>query len=259
MNINFTKKTTGALRLILSAVLAAITLLMVIPVCAHAPKGAGEPPQAAIEPIQIYDKKGDLLNISIDDVAAIHGDKCICVVGAFRVTQAAINVLYGKDEAPKQGNLTVVYHHPGIGHKQVFEHILTPEYVVYEKTGNPQYMTMDHWVYKFTRTDTGDVFETQIKEGMISKDFFALRYEVDGFEKGWHEDKPTDQEESGFAVAYTETLANLLTLPVWELYTGVEQPEESEEPAPVAAIIFCGALIILIVLGFIYSARVKRS
>jgi len=50
-------------------------------------------------------------------------------------------------------------------------------------------------------------------------------------------------------------LNNLLTLPLWELYTGVEEPEE---PAPVGAIIFSGALVILIAVGFIYSARGKK-
>ncbi len=236
-------------------VLAFVTMFPAVPIAAHAPEGAGEVQEADIAPIQIYNGEGTLLEISLDDAIAVHGDLCPCVAGAYRVVQAAINVLYGEDELPSQGNLTVLYHHPGTGHKQVLAYILTPDCVVYEKTGNPQHMTADHWVYEFTRLDTGEIFETQIKEGVIADDFFDLRYTVDGFDKGWHENQPSGEERSGYAEAYTETLNNLLTLPGWELYNGIEEPEE---PAPVAAIVFSGALIVLIALGFISSARKKR-
>lgn len=255
MRVSFHKKLTGYLCIALLLAVVAITVLAAAPVSAHAPEGAGEAPEVEIEPVQIYDKEGNLLEISIDDVAAIHGDLCVCVAGGYRVTQAAIAVLYNEDEIPTQGNLTLLYHHPGTGHKQGFELILTPECVTYEKVGNPQHMTMDHWVYKFTRTDTGEVFETQINEGIIAEGFFELRYEVNGFEKGWHENPPTEEEKAGYAAAYTETFNNLMTLPVWELYTGVEEPEEA---APVGAIIFSGALVVLITFGFIYSARGKK-
>ncbi len=241
----------------ITLILVLISLAVFInpsPVSAHAPEGAGEAPDVEIETIQIYDKDGNLLEISIDDVAEKHGDLCACVAGGYRVTQAAISVLYDEGELPIQGNITLAYHHPGQGHKQAFELILTPECVTYEKMGNPQHMTMDHWVYTFTRLDTGQVFETQINEGIIAADFFDLRYEINGFEKGWHQNPPTDEEKAGYAAAYTETLNNLLTLPLWELYSGVEEPEE---PAPVGAIIFSGALIVAVVIGFVYSGKGK--
>lgn len=255
MKVNIYRKATGALGVTLVLAIAAALLCLPLPAAAHAPEGAGEPVEAEIEPIEIYDSAGELLEISIDDVAEIHGDLCMCVAGGFRVTQAAIAVLYEDGEIPVQGDLTLVYHHPGQGHKLVFETVLTPECVSYEKLGNPQQMTLDHWVYTFTRLDTGQVFETQIVEGVIAPDFFELRYAVNGFEKGWHEDEPTEEERAIFAAAYTESLDNLLSLPLWELYSGVEEPEE---PAPVGAIIFSGALLVLIVIGFSYSARGKR-
>jgi hypothetical protein len=256
MKVHINKKLIDGLRGALMLAIAAALLLTALPVYAHAPQGAGEVAEVEIEPIQIYDREGNLLEISIDDVAEVHGDLCACVAGGYRVTQVAIAVLYGEDELPTQGNLILLYHHPGTGHKQGFELILTPECVTYEKVGNPQHMTMDHWVYEFTRVDTGEVFETQINEGIIAEDFFELRYEVSGFEKGWHNDEPTEEEKTGYAAAYTETLNNLLTLPVWELYAGVPEPEE---PAPVGAIIFSGALVVLVAIGFIYSARGKRN
>lgn len=254
MKIN-SRKATGVLRTALLLAVVAI-LLLAAPAAAHAPEGAEEVAEVELVPIQIYDEEGNLLEISIDDAAEIHGELCICVAGSFRVIQAAIAVLYGEDEVPGQGDLTLVYHHPGIGQQQVFEYILTPECATYEKTGNPQQMTLDHWVYTFTRLDTGEVFETQVNEGVIAADFFDLRYKVSGFKKGWHENEPTEAEQAGFAAAYTETLNNLLTLQVWELYSGVAEPEE---PAPVGAIIFSGALVVLITVGFVYSARGKKS
>jgi hypothetical protein len=244
------------LRLALALAIAAGLLLAAVPVAAHAPEGAGEVADAELEPIEIYDQDGNLLEISIDDVAEIHGELCMCAASGFRVTQAAISVLYGKDETPVQGDLTVVYCHPGIGQKQVFEHILTLECTSYEKTGNPRQMTLDHWVYTFTRLDTGEAFETQIAEGVIAPDFFDFRYSVSGFKKGWHENEPSDEEKTRFAAAYTDSLNNLLTLPLWELYSNIEEPEE---PAPVGAIIFSGALVVLIVTGFVYSARGRRK
>lgn len=256
IKVHMNNKLIGGIRGTLLLAIGAALLLTALPVYAHAPQGAGEVAEVEIEPVQIYDREGNLLEISIDDVAAIHGDLCACVAGGYWVTHAAIAMLYGEDELPTQGELTILYHHPGKGHKQGFELILTPECVTYEKTGKSQHMTMDHWVYKFTRTDTGEVFETQVNEGIIAEGFFELRYEVKGFEKGWHENPPTEEKKAGYAAAYTETFNNLMTLPVWELYAGVPEPEE---PAPVGAIIFSGALVVLIAFGFIYSARGKRN
>jgi hypothetical protein len=254
MEVKSYKNIVGGIALGLMLV-ASLFALSISPAFAHAPEGAGEIAEVEIGPIQMYDRDGNLLEVSLDEIAEIHGELCMCVAGGYRVTQAAIAILYGEDELPTQGNLVLVYHHPGQGHKQGFEHILTPECVTYEKTGNPQHMTMDHWVYTFTRLDIGEVFETQINEGIIAQDFFDLRYQVSGFKKGWHENKPTEEEQARFAAAYTESLNSLLTLPVWELYSGVEEPEE---PPPVGAIVFSSALIVAVLVGFVYSAQGKR-
>lgn len=254
----FNGKRVNMMSFIMVLVLALATAIMTVavPVYAHAPEGAGEMAEVELEPVRIYDRNGNLQEISIDDVAAVHGDLCMCVAGGFRASQAAIFVLYGEEELPTQGDLVLVYHHPGTGHKQAFELILTPECVTYEKIGSPQNMTSEHWVYTFKRLDTGEVFETQVKEGIISQDFFDYRYAVTGFEKGWHENEPTEEEKAGFAAGYTESLNNLLALPAWEIYSGVP---EQEEPAPVGAIIFSGILVVLVVIGFVYSGKGKRS
>jgi hypothetical protein len=256
MKLDIYRKAAGGLRAALLVTIAAMSLFTAVPVYAHAPQGAGEAPEVELEPIQIYDQEGNLLEISIDDLAEIEGNLCVCIATSSRVIQTAIDNLYEDDEIPTRGDFTAIYRHPGKGHKNAFNHIFTEEYATYEKTGNPQHMTMENWVYTFTRHDTGDVFETQVLEGVIADRFFDLRYKVNGFKNGWHENPPTEEEKVAFVAAWTETRDNFLTLPAWELYSGVEEPEE---PAPVGAIIFSGALVVLVVIGFIYSARGKRN
>lgn len=255
MKIDTFRKAAVGLRSVLLAALVAVLLFAAIPVCAHAPQGAGEAPEVGLEPIEIFDLEGNLLEISIDDLAEIEGNLCICISTSFRVIQAAVANLYEDGEIPTRGDFTAVYRHPGKGHKNAFNCVFTEEYATYEKTGNPQKMTMDNWVYTFTRHDTGEVFETQVLDGVIADGFFELRYKVNGFKNGWHENEPAEEEKAAFKAAWTETRDNFLTMPSWELYSGVEEPEE---PAPVGAIIFSGALVVFVIIGFIYSARGKR-
>ena len=252
--INY-KRILGGIGLLVVLLVFVIMPLAATPVQAHAPQGSSETPEVELEDILVYDKDGALLQISIDDLAEIEGNKCICVACSFRVIQTAIAELYD-EEIPAQGDIKAVYRHPGKGHKVSFEYILTPECAIYEKTGDPKHMTMDHWVYTFTRMDTGEVFETQVKEGVIAEGFFGMRHKVKGFKNGWHQDKPTDEEKAEFAAKWSETRDNFLTMPAWELFEGVEEPEES---FPAKAIVFTGGLIVLVIVGFIYSARGRRG
>ena len=256
MNVRICSKRHSGFRATLLLALAALLLFMPVPAYAHAPQGAGETPEVTLEPIQIYDGEGTLLSISIDDLAAIEGNLCICIATSFRVISTAIDNLYEDGEIPVRGELSAVYRHPGAGHKNAFNYVFTEAYATYEKTGNPQKLALENWSYTFTRRDTGDVFETQVLEGVIADGFCDLRYKVNGFKKGWHENRPDEEEQAAFVAAWTETRDNFLTLPAWELYSSVEEPEE---PAPVGAIVFSGALILLIAIGFVYSARGKRN
>lgn len=185
---------------------------------AIAANSAGEP-----EKIQIYDAQGELLSLSAEEVAKeAHGDDCLCAAVAARVTQVAITELFG-DEIPTQGMLKVTYHHPGQGQRECFEHILTPERVDYVPSGDPKNLSLeDHFVYKFVRTDTGDVFEMRVKEGVIPEDFFDLRYKVKGFSKGWHEDQPNDDEKEAFMQKKAEATNNILTMEASQIFNGAD-------------------------------------
>jgi hypothetical protein len=186
-------------------------------------------PGSAIKPvavpeqfIRMYDKQGKLQNLLAEEVAVeAHGHLCVCGATAFRVTQVAISQLWG-EEIPAKGVLELTYHHPGKGHKEVFEYLLGPENVTYVKAGDPKHLTLeDHFVYIFVRTDTGATWETTMKEGVIPEGFFDLRYEVKGFLKGWHQDKPTKLEKSAFKQRFDGAVNNILSMEASEIFEGV--------------------------------------
>jgi len=106
--------------------LASPVIVPISPAYAHAPQGASEAPEVELAPIQIYNQEGHLLEISIDELAELEGNLCVCIANSFRVIQTAIDELYGEDEIPTQGEFTAIYRHPGKGHKTAFTHIFTP-------------------------------------------------------------------------------------------------------------------------------------
>ena len=175
---------------------------------------AGEP-----EKIQIYDTQGRLISLSLEEAAKeAHGDDCLCAVVAARVTQVAIRELFG-EEIPTQGMLKVVYHHPGHGMRDCFEHILTAESVDYIPSGDPKNLNLeDHFRYTFLRADIGAVFDTGVTKGIIPEDFFDLRYKVKGFSKGWHEDQPSEDEKVAFIQAKAEATNNILTMEASQIF-----------------------------------------
>jgi len=175
------------------------------------------------EKIQIYDAQGELMCLSAEEVAKeAHDDLCLCAAVAARVTQVAISELFG-DEIPTQGMLKVTYHHPGEGQRECFEHILTPECVDYVPSGDLKNLNLvDNFRYTFLRTDTGAVFETRVKEGVIPEEFFDLRYKVEGFSKGWHEGRPTEEEEEAFMQTKAEARNNILTMEASQIFEGLD-------------------------------------
>ena len=192
-------------------------------------------PGSAIKPIAVpeqyirmYDEQGKLLVLSAEKVTIeAHGHLCVCGATAFRVTQTAISGLWG-EEIPAKGELEITYHHPGKGHKEVFEYLLGPDCVTYVKAGDPKHLTLDeHFVYTFVRKDTGATWETQMKEGVIPADFFVLRYEVKGFLKGWHEEKPTEAEKKAFKQKFNQAINNILSKEAPEIFEGVQGVDET--------------------------------
>ncbi|MEA3297943.1 MAG: hypothetical protein U9Q31_00310 [Chloroflexota bacterium] len=194
-------------------------------------------PESAIKPvvmpeqfIRMYDKQGKLQNLLAEEVAVeAHGHLCVCGATTFRVTQVAIAQLWDQ-EIPIKGELTVTYHHPGKGHKEVFEYLLGAENVTYVKAGDPKHLTLeDNYVYTFIRKDTGATWETTMKECVIPAGFFDLRYQVKGFLNGWHKEKPTKLLKVAFKQKFDEAVYNILSMEASEIFEGVGVGEIAAE------------------------------
>jgi hypothetical protein len=239
-----------------ASLLLAMAVALLVPgvAMAHAPAGVEEPAPTEIEPILIKDSGGTEEEVTLDTVKDLHGHLCICGAAAFRAASVALAQLYDEDEIPARGDVDVKYYHPGKAHKQVMEHLFGAEHVAIEKL-HPQKLNRENFVYEFTRLSTGESYVVRLAEGVMPQEFTDLRYAVNGFENGWHQDEPTQEMKDAFADVYADVFATFLQAADWELYEGIEQPEE---PAPVGAIAFSAGLLVLMGVGFIYSAKTKR-
>jgi formylmethanofuran dehydrogenase subunit E len=109
-------------------------------------------------------------------------------------------------------------------------------------------MDLSNWNFVIIRKSTGDEFEVQVKEGVHPESFFELR------EKVKVEETATPEEIDEFRGKWEETRDKFLTSPDWELFEGVEEPEE---PFPVGGAIFFSILVIGLGLLLVLSLRGK--
>ena len=108
--------------------------------------------------------------------------------------------------------------------------------------------TLDNFKFNISRKSTGEYFEVTIKEGVFPDDFFELRKKV----KFSIPETPTDEDKSQFKSEWEDTRDKFLTQPDWELFEGVEEPEEDVDVIGGAMFfsILIAAFILLIVMIF---------
>jgi hypothetical protein len=111
-----------------------------------------------------------------------------------------------------------------------------------------QPLGMESWNLIIIRKSTGDEFEVQVREDAFPEGFNELRTKK-------MQGTATPDEEGLFMSQWAEVRDAFLTQPDWVLFEGIEEPEE---PAPVGAIVFSSALIVAVIVGFVYSARGRR-
>jgi hypothetical protein len=111
-----------------------------------------------------------------------------------------------------------------------------------------QPLGMESWNLIIIRKSTGDEFEVQVREDAFPKGFNELRTKK-------MQGTATPDEEDLFMSQWAEVRNAFLTQPDWVLSQGTE---EQDEPLPTAAIAFTSALIVAVIVGFIYSARGRR-
>lgn len=230
----------------------------VISVDAHMP-GAKAPPEFELELIVISDA-GTEVEITIEDVGNYHGGICVCGGCAFRATQLGILEIWG-DEIPARDDLRIISKLPTPGSRDCFWYVTGTgtgietkakgEYKIILLDGTEvtnmsnnnlkklsKDNTLDNYRFDVCRKSTDECFEVVLKEGVFPEDFFELRKKVKFDAKN-----ATDEEKALFKSEWEETRDKFLTSPDWELFEGVEEPEE-EEPDVVGGAIFFSILVV---------------
>ncbi len=160
--------------------------------------------------LQIYDE-GELLDITLDDIAEAHGHVCPCVAAAFKASQAAFEAW---DGIPERGNLEIVSAHPSDGHNETFEYILdsSEDVTVNLPEGTDIVnLTEDNYCYRFVEISTGDVVVVSVKDGFFPDGFFEMRERC-------KTKVATPDEKSAFKLAKKELKEKFLYLPTEEVF-----------------------------------------
>jgi hypothetical protein len=199
---------------------------------------------------------------------------CPCSSCAFRAASLGISRVWG-DEIPERSDIKIISARPSPGAIQCLQyitgtgpkvpnvtnkgelHLILPDGTQVIDLSPPSLnknmkkaMTIENWNFIIIRKSTGEQFEVQAVEDIFPEGFGELRAKVKV------EGTATPAETAEFRAMWEEVRDAFLTQPDWELFEGVEEPEE---PVPVGAIVFSGALVVFVVTGFIYSARGKRN
>ena len=247
-----------------------------IPVDAHMP-GAKAPPAFELSPIVIADD-GTEVEITIEHVAEYHASRvkkepqiCVCLACAFRATQLGISEVWG-EEIPARDDIKIISRLPTPGSRDCFRYvtgtgpgietktkgeykIILPDGTEITNMTNKNLKklskdnTLDNFRFDICRRSTGECFEVVLKEGVFPEDFFELRKKVRFDLKN-----ATEEERTLFKSEWEDTRDKFLTLPDWELFEGVEEPEE---PFPVGGAIFFSILVIGLGLLLVLSLRGK--
>lgn len=245
----------------------------VISVDAHMP-GAEAPPEFELEPI-VIDDGGTEVEITIEDVGNYHGQMCVCTCCAFRATQLGLSEIWGAEIAsgedvdastsattlfPTREDIRIISRLPTPGSRDCFQYvtgtgpgletntkgeykIILPDGTEVVNMSNKNLKkvsksnTPDNFRFDVCRISTGECFEVVVKEGVFPDDYFELRKKV----KFGIPENATDEEKALFKSEWEETRDKFLTSPDWELFEGVEEPEE---PFPVGGAIFFSILVI---------------
>jgi len=165
--------------------------------------------------IPIYNDS-QLLNISIEEVGAYHGDVCICLALGFRGTQLAIADLWDvyEGEMPHQGDFKVISASPTRGIRDAFEYIMNAtgdDYVLDLPEGTDIVnLTQDNFRATIIRKSTNESVTIQVKEGIFPDGFFELRKKV----KFGIPENATPEEKKAFKLLWKKTREKALYKPM---------------------------------------------
>jgi hypothetical protein len=201
---------------------------------------------------------------------------CPCSSCAFRAALLGIAELWG-DEIPERADIKFISRRPTPGATQCLQYITGTGPKVPDVTSKGELqmilpdgtevtdlsvknlkkhmadMDLSTWNFVTIRKSTGDEFEVQVKEGVHPEGFSELRKKVKV------EKTATPEEMDEFRVQWEAVRDAFLTQPDWELFEGIEEPEE-EEPDIVGGAIFFSILVIGLIslLALVYSRKKAR-
>ncbi|MCD4767625.1 MAG: hypothetical protein K8R34_14070 [Methanosarcinales archaeon] len=160
--------------------------------------------------LQIYDE-GELLDITLDDIAEAHGHICPCVASTFK---ASLTAFEAWDVIPARGDLEIICAHPSDGHIETFEYILdsSDDVTVNLPEGTDILnLTEDNYCYSFVEISTGDMVVVSVKDGFFPDGFFEMREKC-------KTKVATPDEKSAFKLAKKELKEKFLYLPAEEVF-----------------------------------------
>jgi hypothetical protein len=184
--------------------------------------------------LHIYND-GDILDISLDDVAEAHGHVCPCVAAAFKASQTAFFAWNGiparanleiirrfsagrtqgnPGMIPARGDLEIVSAHPSDGHNETFEYILnsSKDVTVELPEGTDIVnLTEENYCYSFIEKSTGDMVVVSVKDGFFPAGFFEMR-------KKCKAKTATPDEKCAFKLMKNELKEKFLYLPAEEVF-----------------------------------------
>ena len=176
--------------------------------------------------IPIYNDS-QLLDISIEDAGAYHGDICICLALGYRGTQLAIADLWDvyEGEMPHQGDFKVISASPTKGVRDAFKYVTGAtgdDYVVDLPSGTDIVnLTQENFRATITRKSTGDSVTIRVKEGIFPDGFFELRKKV----KFGIPENATAEEKKAFRLLWAKTREKALYKPMDRVFE-IPRPEK---------------------------------
>jgi len=160
--------------------------------------------------LQIYDE-GELLDITLDDIAKAHRHICPCVAAAYK---ASLTAFEAWDGIPARGDLEIICAHPSDGHNETFEYILnsSENLTVRLPDGtDPLNLTEENYCYSFIEKSTGDMVVVSMKGDIFPDAFFEMRMRC-------KTNVSTPDEKSAFKLAKNEIREKILYLPAEEVF-----------------------------------------
>jgi len=252
-------------------IMSILALSLTIAADAHMP-GAKPLPDFELTPIVINDGETEM-EIAIEDIGKYHGDICVCGSCAFRATQLGISQIWG-DEVPARDDIKIISRLPTPGSKDCFRYITRTghgletntkgEYKMILSDGTvvtnmtkknlkklSKHVSIDYFRFDVCRISTGECSEVAVKEQVFTDGYFELRKKV----KFGIPENATSEEKALFKSNWETIRERFLTSPDWQLFDGVEEPEEENDVSGGA--IFFSILVIgsFLLVSLVYRKR----